>query len=268
MRYLAVVAAAGCGFHGPARVDDAMAAGDAVAGADACDDITCRPAAQCRDLHAAHPELGDGAYPIGAPAVTTYCDMTNGGWTLIGKVDAPHDMATTWLVSSVDPGALATPTIAPNSYACLDAVDLAVNHSTEIRISNSARTRWVTWPLPVGRTAATWWRHTAGQTVIAAAPQTAVTVTAQDGATSACFQNIYGILPYAMHGGAYPVAAKNATGNTTGNDLCMAVGTMVMSSTVLDGFTQNGNGFDAPSDETTWPNTNYAVPPHVAIWLR
>jgi hypothetical protein len=42
---------------------------------------------------------------------------------------------------------------------------------------------------------------------------------------------------------------------------------MLVNSTV-DGYSQNGNGYDAPPNETNWPNSNINVPAHVAVWLR
>ena len=240
-----------------------------------CDTGVCRYAAHCGELHQTHAELGDGSYTIdpdraGAAApFATSCDMTvdGGGWTLVGKVDGMSTMHATWLVSAVNPAALQTTTIDAGSYACVDAVSLAVNGSTEVRLSNATRTKWVKWPLPAGRTEATWWRHAAGQAAINGATQSAVTVTTSSGTTGACFQNVYGIMPFDMHGGSYPYAAKNTAGNTSGSDSCMAVGTLLAGATA-DGFTQNGNGFDAPSDDATWPNTAYNVVPHVAVWLR
>jgi hypothetical protein len=236
----------------------------------------CRRATSCAELHQAQPALGDGAYSLlftlgngGSSAVSTFCDMTTdgGGWTLVGKVDGRFDMYNSWLIANINTGSLTTSTIGSNGAACIDAVDLAVNDSTEIRFSNSARDRWVKWPLPAGRAVATFWHHTVGQTTINSATQPSVTVTAWDGTTGTCYQNEYGISPFDMHGGSYPAAARDVEGRTLGSDLCMMIGVQTNTNSV-DGFTQNGNGFDTPIDETTWPNTAYNVTPHVAVWLR
>ncbi|MBL0215369.1 MAG: hypothetical protein IPQ07_15965 [Myxococcales bacterium] len=259
-----------CGPCGVGKVCNS--AGDC--DASICDARICRVARHCRELHLAFPALGDASYvidPDGAAAgtaVTTYCDMSTdgGGWTLVGKVDGKQTMYTTWLISTVNEAALQTPTITASGYACIDAVELAVNGSSEIRLSNSARTLWAKWPLPAGRAIATWWRHSVGQSTINGAADDAVTVTTSSGATMACFQNVYGILPFNMHGGSYPYAAKNTAGNIDLGDNCFAVG--VQASGNADGFSQNGNGFDAPSDEATWPNPAYNISPHVAVWLR
>jgi hypothetical protein len=53
---------------------------------------------------------------------------------------------------------------------------------------------------------------------------------------------------------------------TSPDDLCLGIGTQ-LSGVCADGFAQNGNGFDAPSDDVTWP-TAYNVTPHVGVWLR
>jgi hypothetical protein len=142
-----------------------------------------------------------------------------------------------------------------------------VDHATEIRFSNSAITRWVKWPLPASRAVGTFWHHTVGYTTVNGATQSQVVVTGWNGTTSTCYQNQYGIINWDAHGGAYPETARNTAGNTQGNDLCMSIGTQTTTSAV-DGFTSNGNQYDAPSDEVTWPNTTYNVNPHVAVWLR
>lgn len=242
-----------------------------------CDPTVCRYPVACSELHKLQPLVIDGAYAIdpdgsaSAVAVTTYCDMTTdgGGWTLAGKVDGRHEMHTSWLISNVNTAAMTTPTIGSAGYASIDAVTLAVDHSTEVRLSNSDRSRWVKWLLPASRAVGTFWRHTVGHTSISAATQAAVTATAWDGTTTTCYQNVYGVLNFQMHGGAYPATGRNTTGNTTGSDNCMAIGTMTSTGTV-DGFTSNGNEYDAPAADATsaWPNTAYDIDPHVAVWLR
>ena len=121
--------------------------------------------------------------------------------------------------------------------------------------------------MPADRSTATLWNHAAGQVTISAAPQSSVTVTAWDGSTADCYQNAFGILPFYQHGGSYPATAINPSGNTSSGDLCMAVG-VVKPGTAADGFTQNGNGFDAPANDGDWPNSVTGPPPYVNVWLR
>lgn len=242
-------------------------------GAAICDATVCRTAVSCKELHDTIPSLPDGAYSIkpssNASAVTTFCDMTTdgGGWTLIGKVDKRHDMYTAWLISNVNLADMTTPTIGTNAYACIDAVVLAVDHSTQVRVSNSARDRWVKWNLPANRDVTTFWRHSVGYSTINGATQSSVTGTGWNGSTTTCYQNRYGVMNWDGHGGSYPAAARDTQGRTNANEYCMAVGTQTVGVTA-DGFTQNGNGFDAPLDETSWPNASYNVDPHVAVWVR
>src|SRR5205823_2267736 len=103
---------------------------------------------------------------------------------------------------------------------------------------------------------------------IAGSPQKSAQVTAWDGRTAQCYQNMYGVMPYSQHGGSYPAAAQNATGNTGGGDLCLAVGTMMQGNNA-DGFSQNCNGFDAPSSDGDWPNASICNSgPVLEVWLR
>src|SRR5512143_1064749 len=219
------------GSCGPCAVGQACgASGDCLQSV--CDAATCRLAYSCGELHTAQAALASAPYtidPDGAgsgASLTTYCDMAvdGGGWTLIGKVDGRYDMYTQWMLTTVNASDMLTPTIGPGTFACVDASELAVNRSTDIRFSNSAIDRWVKWPLPAGRDIGTFWHHSVGYATINAATQSAVTVTGWDGTTTTCYQNIYGVMNWDQHGGAYPETARNTTGNTTGSDLCMSIG--------------------------------------------
>jgi hypothetical protein len=289
-RWLVVVAISGCGRFDFGHVD-AAAVIDAPIDTDApfactsddecpgglCEIAThaCRPAQHCLELQLAHPLLADGAYTIdpdrdgAGAAFVTFCDMTidGGGWTLVGKTDGMRDMFSTWLVSDVNVGELATPAIALGTYSCIDAVGLAVESASEVRLTNEARARWVRWLLPAGRTTATFWNHSVGYGVIAVAVVTTVSVTNQDAVVGVCEQNTFGLMPADLHGGSYPYTSFNAAGNTSPGDNCMSVGVQVMG-TIADGWGQNGNGFDAPASDTDWPNAALASSTHVAVWLR
>ena len=51
------------------------------------------------------------------------------------------------------------------------------------------------------------------------------------------------------------------------NDWCMVVGVMADGQSA-NGFNQNGNGNDAPTSDTDWPNSAYTQPSHVSIWIK
>lgn len=121
--------------------------------------------------------------------------------------------------------------------------------------------------MPPRRTTSTWWNHAAGQSAITSAAQPQVRVYSFSGGTSDCYHNIYGIMPLQQHGGSYPGAFYNTAGNTTPGDWCMAVGVQ-LGSTSVDGFSQNGNGYDGPASETDWSNANYTSTPFLTVWLR
>ena len=75
------------------------------------------PADSCKQIHDASlvnnkPRAKSGIYWIktdlqGNPSVQTYCDMANGGWTLVGKISGNvGDIYKTWLVSNYNTAAL------------------------------------------------------------------------------------------------------------------------------------------------------------------
>lgn len=86
--------------------------------------------ASCAEILQNQPAAGDGVYtllPDGTTEVQTYCDMTNGGWTLVARRDNSKTtgVATTSFTSA-DP---ATPSFLPNS------VWVALNSSaTQLRV--------------------------------------------------------------------------------------------------------------------------------------
>ena len=80
------------------------------------------PADSCKQIHDASlannkPRAKNGVYWIktdlqGSSAVQTYCDMKNGGWTLVGKISGRvGNIYNTWLVSNHNTAALKTPKI-------------------------------------------------------------------------------------------------------------------------------------------------------------
>ena len=127
----------------------------------------------------------------GREAVQTFCDMANGGWTLVGKVSGQvGNIHTKWLIQNQNPEQLKSPamTRGKTGYSCLDARVLAVEHASEVMLSSADNSdgigsKWVLWELPSGREISTWWKHAVGQTRVQAAGTSKVTVKAWNGAT-------------------------------------------------------------------------------------
>ena len=80
------------------------------------------PADSCKQIHDASlvnnkPRAKNGVYWIktalqGSSSVQTYCDMQNGGWTLVGKINGKvGNIYKTWLVSNYNAEALKSPKI-------------------------------------------------------------------------------------------------------------------------------------------------------------
>ena len=62
--------------------------------------------------------------------------MDNGGWTLIGETGGyTGSKYTTWLRDNINTGQLTDTAITRDQYACIDAVDMAVNHATKVASS-------------------------------------------------------------------------------------------------------------------------------------
>merc|ERR1711990_885036 len=113
--------------------------------------------------------------------------MSGGGWTKIGWVTQKVEMKDTWLRSNQNTANVAGFNNG-GGMACIDAVDMAVNHASDIRIANSDGSKYVQWSMDSRRTTSTWWNRGVGQSTIGAASNDAVTVYSSGGGSSSCYQ--------------------------------------------------------------------------------
>ena len=156
------------------------------------------PADSCKQIHDVSlvnnkPRAKNGVYWIkidlqGSAAVQTYCDMENGGWTLVGKISGRvGNIYNKWLVSNHNTAELKASKITKrNQYACLDARSLAVEEASMVLLSsgdkmNGLGSKWVMWRLPGDREKASFWDHSVGLSSVKAAVQTPVAVYAWNG---------------------------------------------------------------------------------------
>ena len=156
------------------------------------------PADSCKQIHDASlvnnkPRAKNGVYWIkidlqGSTAVQTFCDMENGGWTLVGKISGRvGNIYNKWLVSNYKTAELKASNITKrNQFACLDARSLAVEEASTVLLSsgdkmNGLGSKWVMWRLPGGRGKASFWDHSVGSSTVKAAMQTPVMVYAWNG---------------------------------------------------------------------------------------
>ena len=156
------------------------------------------PADSCKQIHDASlvnnkPRAKNGIYWIktdlqGRSSVQTYCDMANGGWTLVGKISGNvGNIYKTWLVSNYNTAALKTPKIKKQKeYGCIDARKLAVEEASSILLSSGERmdglgNKWVMWRLPGDREKVSFWNHSVGKSTVQAAVKTPVMVYAWNG---------------------------------------------------------------------------------------
>ena len=156
------------------------------------------PAGSCKQIHDASlvnskPRAKNGVYWIktdlqGSSAVQTYCDMKNGGWTLVGKISGRvGNIYKTWLVSNHNTVAMKTPKLTKGrGFACIDARSLAVEEASTVLFSSGERadglgSKWVMWRLPGDREKGSFWKHSVGFSAVKAAVQTPVMVYAWNG---------------------------------------------------------------------------------------
>ena len=161
-----------------------------------------RPGDSCRQIHDANrhrrqkSSAKNGVYWLrtginGEESTSTFCDMENGGWTLIGKISGSAGIIyQRWLVENVNTELLKSPNVNSRDklFACLDARRLAVRYSSEIMLSSSENplgigAKWIQWNLPMGREYSTWWNYGVGQARVKAADTHHVTVKAWNGKT-------------------------------------------------------------------------------------
>ena len=156
------------------------------------------PADSCKQIHDASllnnkPRAKNGIYWIktnlqGSTAVQTYCDMENGGWTLVGKISGRvGNIYNKWLVSNHNTAELKASKITKrNQFACLDARSLAVEEASTVLLSsgdkmNGLGSKWVMWRLPGDREKASFWDHSVGSSSVKASVKTPVMVYAWNG---------------------------------------------------------------------------------------
>ena len=122
-------------------------------------------------------------------SIQSFCDMENGGWTLVGKIYGPvGNVYSKWLVKNVNTQDLKVPKIdsGHTGYSCFDARLLAVKHASQVMLSGGDNpggigSKWVQWELPSGREYSTWWNHGVGQAKVQAAGTSQVTIKTWNG---------------------------------------------------------------------------------------
>lgn len=73
---------------------------------------------------------------------------------------------------------------------------------------------------------------------------------------------------YKQYGGLYLYVLFNNYGDIKGNDYCMVVGVMCLG-LIVDGWSQNVNGFDSFSSDFDWFNKQYSYQFFfVFVWFK
>ena len=163
------------------------------------------PANSCKQIHDASllngkPRLKNGLYWIRtkrndlSTAVRTYCDMENGGWTLVGKVSGSvGNIFNTWLVKNKNLNLLRSgPLIeSSNKMSCMDGRLLAVAYASEVMLASGDNSKgigrkWVRWALPERRELKSFWNHAVGYSKVNAAGKDPVNIVTWNGKKQVC----------------------------------------------------------------------------------
>ena len=237
------------------------------------------PAKSCKqiyDISFKDGKLENGMYWIKTSAdrsVYTYCDMFNGGWTLVGKISGyVDDFYKFWLIKDYNLDALNSPAL-PSKVACIDARYLATYYASSVMFASGDNqigigSKWAQWSLPEYREIDSFWTYSVGYSAVSKAKMYPVSVKFYDGQEQSCFQNKYGIMPDFNQGGSYPSTTYNKAGMTKENDYCMAIGVLKPGKTA-EGWTQNGSGYDSPQSYSDWPNSQSSYSSQfVTVWLK
>jgi hypothetical protein len=84
------------------------------------------------------PFLGSGAYWVKTRdgPVLTSCDMSEGGWTLVGEYGGHvAGMEHSWLRSNINTADLVGTEMNEEGFACIDAVLMAVKFASKVRLN-------------------------------------------------------------------------------------------------------------------------------------
>ena len=159
------------------------------------------PAWSCKQihdisLHNGQHRLQNGVYWIKTAAdqsVPTYCDLVNGGWTLVGKISGQvGNIYSTWLVKNHHVNRLTNPSLtSTNQMSCIDARYLATYHASTVMLASGENSKgiggkWVQWSLPANRESKSLWTHAVGLKNVTKLEMLPVMVKAWNGGQKVC----------------------------------------------------------------------------------
>ena len=163
------------------------------------------PATSCKQihdisLHNGQHRLQNGVYWIKTAAdqsAPTYCDLVNGGWTLVGKISGQvGNIYKTWLLTNRNVNSLSNPTLPSTKHiSCIDARYLATYHASTVMLASGENPKgiggkWVQWSLPEKRESTTLWTHSVGFKAVSQSEMVPVQVKAWNGGEEVSIWNM------------------------------------------------------------------------------